>query len=109
MSNLFLTLVIAFVIIVLALASLAIGWLITGKTKLERGACGKNPAQKKDEACNSICSLCSTPIPPSTHFEEKEKAEEEDEESENEGSEKSTPLTPSNYDNNEDNDDSSSN
>lgn len=60
MSNLFLTLVIAFVIIVLAIASLAIGWLITGKTKIERGACGRNPNQKKDDSCQSTCDLCST-------------------------------------------------
>ncbi len=62
MSNLFLTLVIAFVIIVLALACLAIGWLITGKTKLEKGACGRDPTQKKDDHCQSICHVCAAPI-----------------------------------------------
>lgn len=36
MSNLFLILVIAFVIIVFAIALLAIGWLITGKTKIQK-------------------------------------------------------------------------
>lgn len=36
MSNLFLILVIAFVIIVFAIALLAIGWLIKGKTKIEK-------------------------------------------------------------------------
>jgi hypothetical protein len=56
-SNLFLTLVIAFVIIVFAIAFLAIGWLITGKTKLERG-CGKDPTKKKDKSCNT-CDVCS--------------------------------------------------
>lgn len=61
MSNLFLTLVIAFVVIVLAIACLAIGWLITGKTKLERGACGRDPNQPKDESCQSSCDLCSPP------------------------------------------------
>lgn len=59
MSNLFLTLVIAFVIIVFAIALLAIGWLITGKTKIEK-ACGRDPAKKKDESCHA-CELCSSP------------------------------------------------
>lgn len=43
MSNLFLTLMIAFIVIVIAIACLAIGWLITGKTKVERGASEKDP------------------------------------------------------------------
>lgn len=63
MSNLFLTLVIAFVVIVIAIACLAIGWLITGKTKIERGACGRDPHQKRDESCGprQSCDLCSDP------------------------------------------------
>jgi hypothetical protein len=62
-SNLFLTLVIAFVIIVIAIACLAIGWLITGKTRIERGACGRNPTTKKDESCDitKSCDLCAPP------------------------------------------------
>lgn len=78
MSNLFLTLVIAFVIIVLAIASLAIGWLFTGKTKLERGACGRDPTQKQDDSCNSACNLCST-HPEHPPFEENLSEEGEDE------------------------------
>lgn len=62
MSNLFLTLVIAFIIIILALACLAIGWLITGKNKIERGACGRVPGKKIDDSCDSICNLCSGPL-----------------------------------------------
>ena len=60
MSNLFLTLVIAFVIIVVAIACLAIGWLITGRTKLERGACGRDPTKPRDESCETTtsCNLC---------------------------------------------------
>jgi hypothetical protein len=60
-SNLFLTLIIAFVIIVLAIASLAIGWLITGKTRLQKGACGRDPTKKQDESCQSICEICTHP------------------------------------------------
>ena len=61
MSNLFLTLVVAFVIIVFAIALLAIGWLITGKTRIEKG-CGRDPTKKRDESCHS-CDLCSHPQP----------------------------------------------
>jgi hypothetical protein len=64
-SNLFLTLVIAFVIIVIAIACLAIGWLITGKTKLE-AACGKDPSKTREEkeGCGTTgtCELCSAPL-----------------------------------------------
>ncbi len=63
MSNLFLTLVIAFVIIVIAIACLAIGWLVTGKTKIERGACGRDPTKKTDE-CHTESSSCSVCEPP---------------------------------------------
>ncbi len=59
MSNLFLTLIIAFVVIVIAIACLAIGWLITGKTKIERGSCGRDPTKKRDEDCSTTsCDLC---------------------------------------------------
>ena len=59
MSNLFLTLMIAFVVIVLAIACLAIGWLITGRTRIER-SCGKDPTQIKGSECGSsaACELC---------------------------------------------------
>lgn len=62
MPNLFLTLMIAFIVIVIAIACLAIGWLITGKTKIERGACGRDPTQKR-ESCDTkfTCDLCEPP------------------------------------------------
>jgi hypothetical protein len=63
MSNLFLTLVIAFVIIVFAIALLAIGWLITGKTRIEK-ACGRDPTKKQDGSCHT-CELCEHPEVPS--------------------------------------------
>jgi len=63
MSNLFLTLVLAFVCIVVAIACLAIGWLVTGKNKMGKVGCGRNPQvapQGKEGECsrNSSCSLC---------------------------------------------------
>ena len=74
MSNLFLTLMIAFVIIVIAIACLAIGWLITGKTKIERGACGRDPTKKRDESCDTTtsCGLCSPEKNPNSEKEKKE-------------------------------------
>lgn len=62
MSNLFLTLIIAFVIIVLAIASLAIGWLVTGKTKIEKKSCEGEPGLKQGECDGATpsCSLCET-------------------------------------------------
>lgn len=50
MSNLFLTLVVAFVIIVIAIAGLAIGWLITGRTKLGYKTCCQHSNQKKERS-----------------------------------------------------------
>lgn len=63
MSNLFLTLMIAFVVIILAIACLAIGWLFTGRVRIERGSCGRDPTKKKDESCstNFSCDLCEHP------------------------------------------------
>ena len=61
-SNLFLTLMIAFIAIIIAIACLAVGWLITGKTKIARGACGRDPTKGADENCStsSSCELCSS-------------------------------------------------
>ena len=70
MSNLFLTLLIAFIVIVLAIALLAIGLLITGKTKLEKG-CGRDPTKKRDKSCHS-CDLCSTEIEKNNSFKNEE-------------------------------------
>lgn len=62
MSTLLLTLAIAFFIVVLAIALLGIGWLITGKSKLQAGACGRDPTHKADakEGCGTkiSCQLC---------------------------------------------------
>lgn len=69
-SNLFLTLVIAFVIIVFAIALLAIGWLITGKTRIEKG-CGKDPTKKKDKGCHT-CDVCELSPPLSEETAERE-------------------------------------
>ena len=61
MQNLFVTLMIAFVLIVFAIACLAIGWLVTGKIRLEK-MCGKDPTKKREGSCDDSvsCDLCSS-------------------------------------------------
>lgn len=55
-TNLFLILIIAFVIIVLVIAGLAIGWLITGKTKGDKkgSSCYICPFSEKKDTSDSI-------------------------------------------------------
>jgi hypothetical protein len=62
MSTLLLTFIIAFLIVGLALLSMAIGWILTGKQKISPGACGRAPNKKRDdeEGCSTkySCQLC---------------------------------------------------
>jgi hypothetical protein len=65
MNTILLTIVLAFIIVVLAVGLLAIGWLITGKSKIKLGACGRDPNKKRDEDCssnNSSCGICERKI-----------------------------------------------
>lgn len=63
MSTLLITLAVAFVFIAIAIAALSIGWLITGKSNVQAGACGKAPHRKRDNSCGSGgCSLCEREI-----------------------------------------------
>jgi len=59
-SNLVLTLSIAFVLFLIAIAFLAVGWLLTGKVKLRPGSCGRNPHMKQSDTCGKegSCALC---------------------------------------------------
>lgn len=54
------TLLVAFIIMIACLALLGIGWLLTGKSKMEAGACGRAPGQKRGEDCGAkeSCALC---------------------------------------------------
>lgn len=64
MSTLTLTIFLAFVFVMLAMVGLGIGWLLTGKSILKAGACGRDPNKKvKDEDCGktSSCGLCKKP------------------------------------------------
>jgi len=64
MSTLLITVGLAFIIVVLALALLGIGWLVTGNSRIRPGACGRAPDRKRDDQeCgkNTSCSLCEKP------------------------------------------------
>ena len=67
MPDLVLTLLLAFVVSLLAVAGLGIGWLLKGKP-LKRG-CGQSPKMLKDSDCgeNKTCPLCD----PSSHKDKK--------------------------------------
>lgn len=60
MNTLLLTLAISFVIVVVAIGLLALGWLVTGKSKIQPGACGRDPNKRRDESCDTSvsCQLC---------------------------------------------------
>lgn len=61
MSTLLFTILLAFIVVVIAIALLAIGWLLTGKNKIVPGACGRDPTKKRDKDCsedNISCGLC---------------------------------------------------
>lgn len=61
MSTLFLTLMIAFVLVILAIAALSIGWLISGRSRIVRGSCGIDPTKPKNKECGTsktTCGLC---------------------------------------------------
>lgn len=64
MSTLLITLGLAFVVVIIAIALLGISWLLTGKLKMRPGACGRDPTKKRDdESCgtNVSCQLCDKP------------------------------------------------
>lgn len=62
MSSFLMTLMIAFVVVIIALALLGLNWFITGKCKIRSGTCGRDPTKKRDEdeECGTevSCSLC---------------------------------------------------
>lgn len=63
MDQLIPTLMGAFIIILIAIALLGIGWLITGKSKIKPGACGRTPSENRNKDCgeSSACDLCKKP------------------------------------------------
>lgn len=60
MSDLLLTFIATFGIVLIALLGILIGWLITGKP-FTKGSCGRNLQQRKGEDCGNddSCPLCS--------------------------------------------------
>ena len=65
MPPLLLTILLACAVALGAIALLGISWLITGKSKLQPGACGRDPTKKRDDSpCGTTCHLCETPDDP---------------------------------------------
>jgi hypothetical protein len=69
MSSLLFTLAIAFVIVLISIGLLAIGWLISGRARIRAGTCGRDPTKKQDEkegcGTSASCQLCDqTKEPP---------------------------------------------
>lgn len=65
MSTLTTTIIVAFVITLIAIALLSISWLFTGKSNLRSGACGRDPNQKRSDDCSQSgsCDLCERQNP----------------------------------------------
>jgi len=65
MNSLLLTVAIAFFVVIIAIALLGVGWLLTGKSKMQPGACGRDPnkQRKEKEGCGTTvsCQLCDNP------------------------------------------------
>jgi hypothetical protein len=64
MSNLWITLLIASIIILISLALLSISLIFTGKQRIRPGMCGKDPTKKKEECDkdkdnDDSCGLCN--------------------------------------------------
>ena len=64
MAGFLVTLAITFVIVLIALLFLGIGWLLSGKARIVRGDCGMNPEQRRKASCDGKiqCDLCNRTV-----------------------------------------------
>jgi len=63
MPDFFSTLIAASAVVLCAMALLALGWLLTGKVRIVRGACGMDPHKLRKKKCGTPefhCDLCDT-------------------------------------------------
>jgi hypothetical protein len=62
MNNVFTTIFLTIIVVLLAMAVIAIGWLLTGKSRVRLGMCGRDPTAKRNdkEGCGKdiSCSIC---------------------------------------------------
>lgn len=61
MNQLLITIIVASFVVLLFLAVMGIGWLLTGKVRIVRGACGMDPKKLRDKECGTDaiqCELC---------------------------------------------------
>lgn len=62
MKTLLFTLLATSIVVLISICLLAIGWLLTGKSRIIRGACGMDPHRLRDQECgkNELeCGLCN--------------------------------------------------
>lgn len=55
-----LTLLIAFIVTMVAACLLGLGLILTGKSKVKLGSCGRDPNKKQNDDCGTdvSCTLC---------------------------------------------------
>ena len=61
MNQLLVTILVASFVVVTFLAVMGIGWLLTGRVRIVRGACGMDPKRLRDKTCGTKeihCELC---------------------------------------------------
>jgi len=69
------TFIITLILVSGAIALLAIGWLVTGRSRIVRGSCGLDPNKLRDEECGH-CDLCGGSEKEPEEPEEPEESEE---------------------------------
>jgi hypothetical protein len=62
MSNLLTTIGLAVIVVLIAIGVISIGWILTGKSRVRLGMCGRDPTVKRtdEEGCGTgiSCDLC---------------------------------------------------
>lgn len=59
MSTLFVTTGLAAIILLFAILGIGISWVITGKSRVKLGTCGRDPTKKKKDCSEETsCSIC---------------------------------------------------
>jgi hypothetical protein len=64
MSTLLMTVIIACIVCFLGLILFGISWILTGRSRLQPGACGRDPTKKREDSecgTKSACQLCERP------------------------------------------------
>lgn len=54
------TITLSIVLVIMALALISVGWLITGNQKIKKGGCGRDPTKVGKDGCKpkQSCPMC---------------------------------------------------